>query len=120
MTIQPEPTDEQRHNPRRERLSGLTLAGVGGLALFGDLAKDTFADAGEIFRALFITLVLLAGGCAGRAYAGLTNLSFLKDADPKWVDRESRISKYLLRYGSIFLFLAGTAFLLTAWWSFAN
>ncbi|WP_437770619.1 hypothetical protein [Arthrobacter sp. KNU40] len=44
--------------------------GIAALVLFGDLAKDSFQAAPHWMRALFITLILVAGILLGRAFFG--------------------------------------------------
>ncbi|NHU42992.1 hypothetical protein [Rhodococcus sp. A14] len=42
--------------------------GLGGLILFGDLAKDSFSDAPSSVRAVFMTFAILAAGLIGYSY----------------------------------------------------
>jgi Trk-type K+ transport system membrane component len=53
---------------KRKSLSLFMGTGLGGLALFGDLAKDSFAEAPHELRAWFITLVVASGAAIGLSY----------------------------------------------------
>ncbi|CAN7467138.1 hypothetical protein LJR013_003208 [Pseudarthrobacter oxydans] len=61
---------------RWEKFCAYLGAGVGGLALFGDVGKDVLASAPYPARALFLTAVVTAGVFLGRAYFGYTEADY--------------------------------------------
>lgn len=69
---------------RWQKFCAFLGAGLGGLVLFGDLAKDSFGASPYWMRALFITVVVAAGISLGRAYFGYVF------ADSQLVKRQSK------------------------------
>lgn len=79
MNAAPPPEEEGKRDTIGVRLDSFTRwqkfcaylgGGLGGLVLFGDLAKDSFAGAPHWMRALFITIVVASGISLGRSYFG--------------------------------------------------
>lgn len=58
---------------RLQKFCAILGAGLGGLVLFGDLVKDSFANADYKISASFITFGVIAGAALGRAYIGFTD-----------------------------------------------
>ncbi|RJO70018.1 hypothetical protein D5S18_29595 [Nocardia panacis] len=81
---------------RFQKLTIYLGGGLGGLVLFGDLAKDVFLLVPDWLRAAFIAAALVTGGCIGYAYSGFqwaeTLLQRELDDNHLWV-RSSKISE---------------------------
>jgi hypothetical protein len=103
--------------------------GLGGLVLFGDLAKDTFQLAPPLLRALFVTFVVAAGGGLGRAYVGYLSASHKLEswrknagqsddvevpADSKY--RYPRSSKLFFWFALVCGGVAAALLIAAAWW----
>ena len=68
----PEPTSQVAETAQWLTSRALRVgAGLGGLVIFGDLARDAFSEhhAGRILRAVFMVFVLVAGSLLGFAWA---------------------------------------------------
>lgn len=89
-------------------------AGLGGLVLLGDTAHDAFETNSDtrILRALFLTLILIAGALFGLAWGGATGRNRSNDAT-----LSSAATKY--NAGLVFMSLAGLALAVAVWWAMA-
>ncbi len=89
-------------------------AGLGGLILLGETAHDAFEANSDtrILRALFLTLVLVAGALFGLAWGGATGAKKANDAT-----LSAAATKY--NAGLVFMSLAGLALAVAVWWAMA-
>ncbi|HEX3679945.1 MAG TPA: hypothetical protein VHU90_09515 [Galbitalea sp.] len=115
---------------RFQKLDVYLGGGLGGVILFGDLAKDAFTLAPDWLRALFITSALLTGACIGFAYSGFqwaeTDLQRKLD-DTKSVNKSSKIDEVsnhvwpqrayrLQRLAPILIAMTAGVLIIAAWW----
>lgn len=103
--------------------------GLGGLVLFGDLAKDSFQLAPPHLRAFFITFIVVGGTALGRAYIGYLSAYHKLQAWQKTSGAEEnadvpadnnyrypRSSKYSFWLALSFSGLAGALLVIASWW----
>lgn len=103
---------------------------MGGLVLFGDLAKDSFQLAPPHLRALFITFIVVGGTALGRAYVGYLSAAHKLEAwrrnagltDSVSVPsgkeyRYPRVAKYSFWIAFLFASLATVSLVLASWWT---
>ncbi|MBD1541035.1 hypothetical protein G9E11_01940 [Arthrobacter sp. IA7] len=112
---------------RWEKFCAYLGAGLGGLILFGDLAKDAFANADYTIRAMFITAAVAAGAAIGRAYWGFTHADYeLSRAGyegpdnqnldtPGWVVKSETMSFFFYWVGAALLACATALLFVAAW-----
>lgn len=112
---------------RWEKFCAYLGAGLGGLVLFGDLAKDAFANADYTIRAMFITVALLAGAAIGRAYWGFTYADYELSREgfegpdqrnletPDWAVKSENQSFFFYWVGVILLVWVAILLVLAAW-----
>lgn len=126
----------RRRLQKYERFQRLDLylgGGLGGLLLFGELARDVFVDAPQWLRPLFITLALSTALCIGFAYSGFewAQTKLKRTCEDTSHDRQSPITDaapnswpphaFLLQKSApVFLGLTATLLLIAAWWPYAR
>ena len=136
MSDSPQPRDHDTIARRLEkyerfvRLDAYLGGALGGLALFGDLAKDSFHDAGAPLRATFITLAMVTALTIGTAFSGFEWAQTVLKR--KLVDTKSAEhdligavgpdgwpwSAWLAqRFAPILLGLTGISLVVATWWS---
>lgn len=98
-------------DPEKTRLSRLiqlvAAGGLGGLLVFGDLARDSFTESNRWLRPIFVTLISVAGVLLGFASGKLD-----KYAPPA---ERGAVKRY--RAALVAIALAGCTLLAAAWWS---
>lgn len=112
---------------RWQKFCGFLGAGLGGLLVTAGLGGYPFTGAPSVFRALFITLVLVSAVLLGRAYVGYTQSAHqLKVADLPGKEEVPSDNKDLAYpHGAYRCFLASlvlgglaaAALLIAVWWS---
>lgn len=88
-------------------------AGLGGLVIFGDLARDAFSEnhATRILRAVFVVLVLAAGSLLGFAWARAAQASSTQQPD------SLAAAQTHYHWALVITALAGIALVIAAIWS---
>ncbi|GHI04614.1 hypothetical protein Scel_29350 [Streptomyces cellostaticus] len=108
-----------------KRLAALALGAfgtLGGLILFGDIAKDSFTESSRYLRAAFVTCAVLAGLFLGLSWSAadyaLARREFLKNGGQTTGKPNKIPLRFTLYKVATLLVVAAGLILLTAvWWS---
>lgn len=106
-----EPSAEQTQQ-RLKSLCVYVAGGLGGLILFGEIARDAFSEVTAYVRASFVTLVIIGGVLLGSAWTSA-------DWPVGEVKGKRRNVPGLRAYraATIAVLLAGLSLLVAVWWA---